>query len=48
MTAYPAVILAEFDFQGRQRYPFSRYDFRSAAYVVLTRESGVALERYDG
>jgi hypothetical protein len=48
MTAYPAVIANKFDFEVRQRYPYSRSDFRPAAYVVLTRVSGVALEGYDG
>ncbi len=44
MTAYATINTEQFDFKSRQRYPFSRSDFRPAAYVVLTRESGVTLE----
>lgn len=45
MTAYPTVITNEFDFGSRRRYPYSRSDFRPAAYVVLTQVSGGALEK---
>ncbi len=44
MTVYLSQIIIEFDFRCRQRYPFPRSDFRPAAYVVLTRESGLTLE----
>ncbi|WCM27336.1 hypothetical protein NDN01_25705 [Sphingomonas sp. QA11] len=44
MTTYLPINTEQFDFIARQRYPFSRSDFRPAAYVVLTRESGVTLE----
>jgi len=48
MSAYLPVNIKEFDFQSRQRYPFSRSDFRPAAYVVLTRVSGLLLEGTNG
>jgi hypothetical protein len=46
MTAYHTAIANKFDFIARHRYPFPRSDFRPAAYVVLTRVSGVALEEH--
>ena len=48
MTAYHTVNTKEFDFQSRRPYPFSRSDFRPAAYVVLTRVSGVTEEKNNG
>lgn len=48
MTAYLPINVEQFDFRCRQRYPFSRSDFRPAAYVMLTRESCVALEVSNG
>ncbi len=48
MTAYHTVNTKEFDFQSRRPYPFSRHDFRPAAYVVLTRVSGVTEEGNNG
>lgn len=48
MTDYLTKNIKEFDFWCRQRYPFSRSDFHPAAYVVLTRESGVTLEMSNG
>jgi hypothetical protein len=44
MPAYHTVNAKEFASERRRRYPFSRSDFRPAAYVVLTQKSGVTLE----
>ena len=48
MTAYLTVNTNKFDFEARLGYPFARSDFRPAAYVVLTRVSGVTLEGHHG
>jgi hypothetical protein len=48
MTAYLPINTEQFDFRSRRRYPLSRSDFRPAAYVVLTRESGVTPEGCNG
>jgi len=48
MLRYTTKIVKETGVGGRKAYPAVRLDFSPTAYVVLTRETGFKLEKFDG